>query len=273
MGRSSTGRVVDDRCEFARECAYTSRGVSRRQGVGSRLFAAIYTTTADEGRSLLTWSTFDAVPASEAFSIGHDARVGRISRTSEVAIADIDWPMVAEWSKAPRANQHGYTIEFVDGVFPIALLADAAMFHHIMQTAPRDDLDVGEVIVGPDFIAELDQHLAASGRTRWTIFVRDADGNCAGGTEVTFDSYDPRVVHQQNTGIDPAHRGIGLAKWAKAAMLERVKLELASVSRITTGNAFSNAAMLAINDELGFVVTSVRTEWQLRVASMSDESD
>jgi hypothetical protein len=35
-----------------------------------------------------------------------------------------------------------------------------------------------------------------------------------------------------------------------------------AVERIRTGNAFSNAPMLAINDALGFIVVSTRTEWQ-----------
>jgi len=108
------------------------------------------------------------------------------------------------------------------------------------------------------------------GRDRWTIFVRDPQGRCVGGTEITFDPWEPALAFQQNTGVDPAHRGLGLAKWAKAAMLERVRDDRSDVARIRTDNAFSNVAMLAINDALGFAAVEVRTEWQAGVTTVAD---
>jgi hypothetical protein len=48
-------------------------------------------------------------------------------------------------------------------------------------------------------------------------------------------------------------------------MLERIRDERPEVRRVRTGNAFSNAPMLAINDALGFMVVSTRTEWQAEV--------
>ncbi len=92
--------------------------------------------------------------------------------------------------------------------------------------------------------------------------MRDPGGRCVGGTELTFEPWEPATAQQQNTAIEPAHRGIGLAKWAKAAMLLRLRSRRPEVARVRTGNAFSNDAMLAINTALGFEVTEVRTEWQ-----------
>ena len=89
-----------------------------------------------------------------------------------------------------------------------------------------------------------------------------------GGTEVTFASWEPELVLQQNTAIDPDHRGIGLAKWAKATMLLRLRSERPEVASVRTGNAFSNDAMVAINAALGFRVTEVRTEWQGSVTEL-----
>jgi mycothiol synthase len=247
------------------ECDLLVRRDRRRQGIGSRLLAAICDETVNDGRSLLTWSTFDAVPAGDAFSRRVGARVARVNRISELVLADVDWTIVENWKRADRARDLGYRLEMVDGVFPDHLRADAATFHHIMQTAPREDLDVGDVIVDADFVAELDCALVESGRVRWTVFVRDPAGVCVGGTEVTFEPGDPDVVVQQNTGIDPAHRGLGLAKWAKAAMIERIRHERPGAARVRTDNAFSNAPMLEINKALGFKAVSTRTEWQANV--------
>jgi hypothetical protein len=100
------------------------------------------------------------------------------------------------------------------------------------------------------------------------VFVRDSNGVCVGGTEVTFEPSDPETVLQQNTGIDPGHRGLGLAKWAKAAMLQRIRAERPATRQVRTDNAFSNAPMLAINDALGFKVIRARTEWQADVGDL-----
>jgi mycothiol synthase len=250
------------------ECDVLVRRDHRRQGIGARLLAAICEETVKEGRSVLTWSTFDAVPAGDAFARRVGARPGRVNRTSESVLADVDWTMVESWAQAERARDLGYRLEMVDGVFPEHLRADAATFHHIMQTAPREELDVGDVLIDAAFVAELDRALVEAGRTRWTAFVRDAAETCVGGTEVTFEPWDPDVVLQQNTGIDPAHRGLGLAKWAKAAMLRRIRAERPDAARVRTDNAFSNAPMLAINDALGFKVISTRTEWQADVTDI-----
>jgi mycothiol synthase len=249
----------DDR---AMECDVLVRQDHRRQGIGSRLLAAICDQTLDEGRPLLTWSTYGAVPAGEAFSRRFGARTARVNRASELVFADVDWQLIADWARAERARDLGYRLELVDGVFPEHLRADAVQFHHIMQTAPRDDLDIADVLVDAEFVAELDRAYVAAGRTGWTLLVRDPAGACIGGTEVTFEPLDPATAIQQNTGIDPSHRGLGLARWAKAAMLERIRDHRPDTVRVRTENAYSNEPMLAINEALGFTVTSSRTEWQ-----------
>ena len=243
-------------------CDLSVRRDRRRQGIGSQLFERICATTTDEDRSLLTWETFDGVPAGEAFSRRLGAEPARVNRASELSLTDVNWPMIEEWANARLARERGYRLEMIDGPFPEHLRADAATFHHIMQTAPREDLEVGDVRIGPDDIAELDRALLEAGRMRWTALMRDSAGACVGGTEVAFEHGDTAVVLQQNTGIDPAHRGLGLAKWAKAAMLERIRHERPEAQRIRTRNASSNAPMVAINDALGFAVIGTRTEWQ-----------
>jgi mycothiol synthase len=247
------------------ECDVSVRDDRRREGIGSLLFHRIYSTTVDEGRSLLTWATFDGVPAGGTLSRRLGAQPARANRMSELSLTDVDWAMIHDWTKPRLAREGGYRLEMIDGVFPQHLRADAATFHHIMQTAPRENLEVGDVLIGPDDIAELDRTLLEAGRLRWTALMRDSTGSCVGGTDVTFEPWEPELVLQQNTGIDPAHRGLGLAKWAKAAILERIRRERPEAQRIRTGNASSNAPMLAINNALGFQMIGTRTEWLMAV--------
>jgi GNAT superfamily N-acetyltransferase len=242
----------------------------RRYGLGWRLLDAVVEEAFSDGRSTLLWSTYDSVPAGDALSRRVGGRVGRVNRTSELLLANVDWGRVASWVDEGPRRAAGYRLEFWDGPLPEHVLGDAARFHHLMNAQPRDDLDVGDVHVSAGQAAEVDRHVAESGRQRWTLFVRDPGGRCVGGTELTFESWDPGTVHQQNTATDPEHRGRGLAKWAKAAMLLRLRDERPEVLGVRTSNAFSNEAMLAINTALGFEVVEVRTEWQGSVAEMRE---
>ena len=68
------------------ECDVLVSRDRRREGIGARLMALICDETLSDGRTLLTWSTFDRVPAAEAFSQSLGARVARVNRTSELAL-------------------------------------------------------------------------------------------------------------------------------------------------------------------------------------------
>ena len=247
------------------ECDVLVRVDRRREGLGTALLRQVVEVCVHEGRPQLTWSTSGLVPAADAFSRRVGGRQARVNRESELELADVEWATVDQWASAVEPP---YALELVDGPFPEHLRNDAVAFHHLMQTAPRDDLDVGDVLVDAEFVADLDRALEESGRRRWTLLVRAGDGTCVGGTEVTFEADQPGVAYQQNTGVDPLHRGRGLAKWAKAVMLQRLRDERPDVRVVRTGNAFSNAPMLAINDALGFVVVSTRTDWQADVAEV-----
>jgi hypothetical protein len=63
-------------------------------------------------------------------------------------------------------------------------------------------------------------------------------------------------------------RKLGLGRWLKAAMLERIFEELPQACYVRTGNANSNAPMLRINHELGFRHYISLTFWQMDLPSV-----
>jgi len=240
----------------------------RRLGIAAHLVTLVCGVATDRGRTLLTGSSHDSVGGADRFAERFGGRAGSVARDSELRFDAVDWSMVARWVAEGLARATGYTLEWLDGPYPPSLLDDAVIFHDIMETAPRDDLAIAHSTIEPGQIADWDRAAVESGRWRWIILVRDPKGVCVGGTEMAFEPWDPTIGLQGNTGIDPAHRGMGLGKWVKAAMLQRLRDERPDITRARTGNAYSNAPMLAINDTLGFKVIQSRTDWQTAVADV-----
>ena len=90
-------------------------------------------------------------------------RVGRVNRNSELLLAEVDWGRVQSWAVDGPLRAPGYAVQVWDGPFPDALIEDALRFHRIMNTQPRDDLEVGDVILDRAQVAQLDRHLVESG--------------------------------------------------------------------------------------------------------------
>jgi GNAT superfamily N-acetyltransferase len=95
--------------------------------------------------------------------------------------------------------------------------------------------------------------------------VDDATGRFVGYTELGFWPWDPHKGNQGDTGVHPAHRNLGIGRWLKAAMLQRLLRERPEVRYVTTGNAGSNRPMLAINVALGFRPHVIGGYWQLNI--------
>ena len=79
-------------------------------------------------------------------------------------------------------------------------------------------------------------------------------------------SWDARFadrVYQQLTAVTRHWRGKGLAKGIKAAMLELVRSRHPEVRMVVTNNANTNAAMLSINQRLGFAVHRQDATYQI----------
>lgn len=238
----------------------------RRRGIGLRLLRAMAERAADAGRTtLMTW-TWDLVPDGEHFAASLSAHEGQIIRRSELDLRTLDRGLVATWQDVPDDVRRRYELVEVTGPYPTDQYEAIAEVEAVMDTAPRDGLDVEDHVFDADWVRQRERQQADAPGDRWTTFVRErSSGRFVGFTQVFFYDDWPGHVDQGNTGVHPDHRGHGLGRWLKAAMIERVLRERPDSTRVWTTNAFSNAPMLAINDEMGFVVIAKQTTWQARV--------
>jgi len=88
-------------------------------------------------------------------------------------------------------------------------------------------------------------------------------GRLVGYTELGGSSRRPWLARQGDTGVENAHRNLGLGRWVKATNALRLLSERPEVKVVDTWNADVNAPMLSINDAMGFRAVAHWQEWRL----------
>ena len=238
----------------------------RRQRIGRSLMAAVAMCAKAEHRRVLAGFSWDIVVAGEAFASSVGGEDKQVIRRSDLDLRAVDRDLVGRWLDVPGDVRDRYELWPVVGAYPTDQYAAIAEAEAVMNTAPHDHLDVEDEVMDADWVAQREQQQAQSPGERWTIFARErGTQRLIGYTQVFFYEDWPGHVDQGNTVVHPDHRGHGLGRWLKAAMIDRIFRDKPESCRVRTHNAFSNAPMLAINHELGFVVTAKQTVWEADV--------
>jgi len=212
---------------------------------------------ADGRTSIIAWG--DHTPAADAFWTGLGAELRYTEQESRLDLAAVDPELMAQWIAAGPAD-----LELVhwarhcpeDRIDALVATANA------MNDAPTDDLEIADTVVDAAMARAEIEARAARGLEYHGVLAVTADGEAAGATDVFVNRHRPAASWQWSTVVMPAHRGRGIGRWMKAAMWQRLRRTEPEVTALQTGNAASNAHMLAINNEMGFGPTHLTGCWQ-----------
>ena len=241
----------------------------RRRGLGSRLLSELVALAGEQGRTRLIGGTNERVPAGAAFASAIGAEAKLADHMNHLPLEDVDRDMLERWVAEGPVRAADYELVSFDGAVPEEMLEAFVELVHVMNTAPRDDLQLEDFKMTPQQLREMEQRSAAAGLEPWTLVARHRpSGELAGFHDVNWNPAQPKVVWVGATGVNPEHRGHALGKWLKAAMTLRVLDERPDVTEIRTGNADSNDAMLAINRQMGYRPMIAHTAWEVPVAEV-----
>jgi mycothiol synthase len=237
---------------------------ARRRGLGRLLLDRAAAVAAQHGLRLMIGRSRANVPSGAAFCERFGAEQAMVGRENRLDLRAIDRELVARWVADGPVRAPGYRLEFVAGRTPPELIDRVAEVLNVMNTAPRENMDVSDIEVTPELVRSIEEARLAVGDQFWAYYaVEQSSGRFVGLTTIEIKPGTPDRVYVGDTGVEAAHRGHALGKWLKAAITERVLADLADVRWVITWNAGSNDAMLGINDQLGFRVAAVVTTWQI----------
>ena len=234
----------------------------RRRGIGSLWLPIVLELMDRHGCTLLTLGSEEESGHAFLKSIGAQPKM--TDRESRLQLAEVDWDQVERWIAEGAARNQDTALELYDERIPEAMREDySRQFSRLLNTIPVDDLDIGEAVITPAVMTEWYERLERNGEIVHEVLTREPDGSLSAMTNMKWSSHTPEVLDQQFTGVDPAARGRGLGKWIKAAMLDHMRKLHPEARYVSTWNAFSNAAMLGINNALGFKLHRAGVAYQI----------
>jgi mycothiol synthase len=238
----------------------------RRQGIAGRMLAELVAVARKEDRTRLHFTTNERVPAGAAFATSLRAAPKMAFHVNHLVLADVDRAQLEQWAADAATRSADYELVGWDGRTPDDYLDRWVDIVLVMNTAPRDDLDVNDFTYTAAIAREHERQFEATGGQAWTLVARHRDtGDWAGFHDVYYSPSAPNIVWVGATGVRPDHRGAALGKWLKAAMTLRILDERPDVTEVRTGNADSNDAMLGINRAMGYEPFIASTAWELSI--------
>jgi len=196
---------------------------------------------------------------------------GLEGHTNQLRITDLNRSLITDWLARGDGNLAEFELGFWDGAYPEEKLQEIAELIDLTNEQPFGDLEIEDMHMTPEQLRQAEKNIFARGNQRWTFYiVNRANGKFAGYTETVWNPNRPEILRQDMTAVFNQYRNKGLGRWLKAAMLDKVLKERPEVEYVRTGNADSNAAMLKINTELGFLPYMADTLWQVELQQVLD---
>ncbi len=243
------------------------RAGHRRKGIGTALLAWDIAFSQALGQSRLLVHTDSRMPAGDLIAAAMGAQVKARDHENRLPLRAVDPDLLSDWVREGQSED--YELLAFDGPIPDELAEAFVGLVLVMNTAPRDDLQVNDFTYSVAQLREGETRMAEVGAREWTLVVRHRrTADLVGVHTLYFAPDDRQKAYVGITGVVPAHRGHGFGRLLKATLTLRLLAEHPEIECVVTGNADSNGHMLAINEAMGYRPHASNTTWEVSRAHL-----
>ena len=223
----------------------------RRKGVGAALVRHVAGELAAKEPAVTEILAPVFLDCGRAFCEKAGGTVSLETAANRLYLKDADWALMRTWAEeGARRNPAAAVVKV--SVIPEADIKNfCEVYTETINQQPLGDVAI-HMMVTPEQLRHGERKNSGDGVEYTAIYTKESDGAVSGLTEIIHLKEAGYKVTQLLTGVRARCRGRGLGKLLKALMLLHVRAAYPGVRYISTGNADSNAPMLAINHKMGF---------------------
>jgi len=245
-------------------CGLTVTLDQRRGGTGTALLSQCAAVARAAGRTRLAASIFDGTPGA-AFAKAKGAASGHADILRTLTITAGTPERLAALRPAAEQAAAGYELASWRGLPPEEHLSQLAVVLQSMEDAPINE-GVEPTVWDAERVREVEENAVAFGIDSFTVVARHVvSGDLAAYTQLILAPGMPEWAAQQATVVLPAHRGHRLGLLVKIGMMDVLARQAPAVQHIITGNAGQNEYMIAINEQLGYKISSIGRTCELEL--------
>ena len=219
----------------------------RRRGIGTALLRELVAHARAEGRSTLGNEQVRLGAEGEywARAVGFENVQRRCWQMLHVA--DVD---PSSWDVPVPA---GFRLERWADAAPEFIVAAFAAARNAIADSPSGDSSYR----APQWTAEMVRRAEADSReagdeARFVVAVHEQTGSVAALTGMVLRPGHPELCWQRDTAVIREHRGRGLGRVVKAAMMRWLRAEVPDLRRVITTTAAENSSMIRVNEQIGY---------------------
>lgn len=238
----------------------------RRRGTGTALLAEGVRLARAAGRRALVGEVDEPGPGTPGrdFARAHGWTLA-LQETRRDLLLPVDGERLSALETAALAASPGYEVVTWRDRTPEPLLEDRALLGRRMSTdAPAGDVPVGEEDWDAARVREQEAVALARGRTVLSAGAL-RDGRLVAVTDLHVPLAQPDRASQSGTLVLREHRGHRLGTRVEVAVLRELGATLPAVRRISTYDADTDRAMIAVNEALGFRRAGGLFTWSARI--------